>query len=217
MLFSFKDIFFSMGKDKRRSVCTSGAVEQNSTLVIQGPSGSGKTTLLRTLARLRPCNNGEVFFKNKSWREFPGTDWRYRIHYLAQRPVLFDGTVALNMAKPFEISTINKEKQFCQDEAKAMLSRLLLPEDIWNQDASTLSGGEITRIAFARALLIDPYVLLLDEPTASLDYDSAKALYSLLDLWLQKPDKACILVSHTQDYLELNPCFLDLLVKEEEV
>lgn len=61
MLFTFDNISFTMGKEKLRHVCISGAVEQGSTLVIRGPSGSGKTTLLRTLARLRPSDHGEAF------------------------------------------------------------------------------------------------------------------------------------------------------------
>ncbi len=217
MLFSFNNICFTMGKDTLRHVCASGAVEGNGTLVIRGPSGSGKTTLLRTLARLRPAEKGEVFFQDKSWKEFSGTHWRRRIHYLAQRPVLFQGTVAVNMAKPFELGIISREKQFDSKKAKMILSRLLLPDDIWDQNAAALSGGEISRIALARALMTDPCVLLLDEPTAALDNDAAKALYSLLAQWLRKPGKACILVSHIEDYLDLNPSYLDLAVKEEEI
>lgn len=216
MLFSFHDISYSMGTDKVRHICASGTVKPNSTLVARGPSGSGKTTLLRILARLRRCRSGETFLNGHSWKEFSGVEWRRKVHYLSQRPALFEGTVAANMSAPFQLNIVSRDKQFCKDEAKTLLSRLLLPEDIWNQDAVILSGGETARIAFARALLVDPCVLLLDEPTAALDTEAAQALYSLLAQWLQKPNKACLLVSHNNDYEILNPSgYVDLVVQKE--
>lgn len=215
MFFTFTDISYVMGTEKLRRISTSGTVAEKGTLVVRGPSGSGKTTLLRILARLRPCQQGQAFLQEKSWTEFSGHVWRSQVHYLAQRPVMFDGTVAANLARPFDLGLLNKTKNFDASAAKEMLVKLGLPREIWEQDTSTLSGGEITRVAFVRALAAEPKILMLDEPTASLDQPTAQALYSLLANWLQQPERACILVSHNEDYYDLEPKIIDLQVKEE--
>jgi putative ABC transport system ATP-binding protein len=217
MFFSFTDISLVMGTENLRRVCTSGTVEEKGTLVVRGPSGSGKTTLLRTLARLRPSQQGQVFLQGKNWTEFSGPVWRSKVHYLAQRPVMFNGTVADNLAKPFELGLLSREGTFDAAAARERLMALGLPKDIWDQDTSTLSGGEISRVAFVRALAAEPKVLLLDEPTAALDHETAQAFYSLLAQWLQLAERACILVSHNEDYHSLMPEFIDLQVKEEGI
>lgn len=218
MFFSFKDITFTMGANRQRRVTVSGSVDQGRVLVVRGASGTGKTTLLRTLARLTPSEEGEAFLMGRSWKEYSGTAWRSNVHYFSQRPVVFDGTVCLNMKKPFEAAAINKKTRFDPEEAKGILEELLLPRDIWNQDARTLSGGEIARVAFARALLAQPKVLLLDEPAAPLDAASREAFLKLLSRWLAGPERACILVSHTDEYQALEPVsFLDLTTTGEGV
>ncbi len=215
MFFSFSDISFAMGREKSRRVSTSGTIGEQETLVVRGPSGSGKTTLLRILAKLRPCPEGRVFLQGKSWSEFSGPVWRSQVHYLTQRPVLFSGTVADNLAKPFELSLLSKEKNFDAAAVKQMLWTLGLPRDIWEQDTSTLSGGEISRVAFVRALAVEPKLLMLDEPTAALDQPTAKVFYSLLAGWLQQSGRACILVSHNEDYYNLKPKFIHLQAEED--
>lgn len=204
MLFYFKDIAYSLGPTQQRQISVSGSVNDGETLVIRGPSGAGKSTLLRGLARLQPCISGKVFLKNKDWMQIPGTKWRTEVHYLAQRPALFDGTVADNLAKPFETHVVKNKKEFNQSFAKAIMNDLLLPSSLWHQDARTLSGGEAARMAFVRALLIDPIILLLDEPTAALDDKAREAFYKVLSNWLSTPNRAAILISHNDDYKVLD-------------
>ena len=91
------------------------------------------------------------------------------------------------------------------------MEQLLLSPELWEQDAKTLSGGETSRLAFIRAILIDPAVLLLDEPTAALDEPARQALYRLLSGWLREAGRAALLISHNNDYQLLNSVsFLDI-------
>lgn len=199
MLFKFNSIAFSLGNDRARQILVSGSVNVGEVLVIRGPSGAGKSTLLRVLARLQSCISGEVFLEGKSWLQIPGTLWRASVHYLAQKHVVFDGTVAANLAKPLETRIMNK-KIFDIGLAKKIMEQLYLAPNLWDQDARTLSGGEADRLAFIRALLINPQVLLLDEPTAALDEKSREAFYRMLSGWLTGPGRAALLVSHIDDF-----------------
>ena len=151
MFFVIKDIAYALGADQACLITVSGSLNEGEVLVVRGPSGAGKSTLLRILARLQPCLNGEVFLKGESWLKIPGTVWRSAVHYLAQKPALFDGTVAGNLAKPFEIR-LHSKKKFEPEKARALMAQLLLAPALWEQDARTLSGGEAARLALVRAL-----------------------------------------------------------------
>lgn len=210
MLFAFKNITYSFGFAQIRQITVSANLNSGQVLIIRGPSGAGKSTLLRVLARLQPCADGEVFLQGRNWSQIPGTVWRSKVHYLAQKPVLFDGTVADNLVRPFEIR-VNSKKKFDPHLAKKKMQELLLADDLWEQDARTLSGGEAARLALIRALLTDPEIIMLDEPTAALDERSRDAFYAVLSRWLAGRDKAAILISHNNEYGHLSCIsFLDL-------
>jgi len=210
VLFEFKDVTYNLGNKSERAIVVSGAIQSGDVLVVKGPSGAGKTTLFRILSRLQTGTGGEAFLQRKSWLQIPSTSWRINVHYLAQKPALFDGTVADNLAKPFE-TRAGGRKKFDIDKAKGLMEQLHLSAELWNQDARTVSGGEASRLAFIRALLINPVVLLLDEPTAALDEPARQALYRVLSGWLKAADHAALLISHNNDYLQMeNIKYLDI-------
>ncbi|CCO08181.1 ABC transporter ATP-binding protein [Desulforamulus hydrothermalis] len=209
MLFNFQNINYTLGGNPARQINLTGSLAAGNVLVVRGASGAGKSTLLRALAKLQPCH-GEAFLLGQSWHHIPPPVWRIKVHYLAQQPALFDGSVADNLAKPFTTNLGSKHK-FDPDRAKALMQELLLDEKLWLQDAQTLSGGEAARVAFIRSLLIEPRVLLLDEPTAALDEAARSAFYKLLSRWLREPNRAVLLVSHINDYHILpNVSFIDI-------
>ncbi|GAB6158739.1 ABC transporter ATP-binding protein [Desulfotomaculum varum] len=199
MLFNFKNINYTLGGHPARQISLAGSLAAGNVLVVRGDSGAGKSTLLRILAKLQPCQGGEAFLLGQSWHHMPPPVWRIKVHYLPQQPALFDGSVADNLAIPFTTNLGSKNK-FDPDRAKALMRELLLDEKLWQQDAQTLSGGEAARVAFIRSLLIEPMVLLLDEPTAALDEAARNAFYNLLSRWLREPNRAALLVSHINDY-----------------
>lgn len=203
-LLEINKIIFSTGI-KLRFVEATGYLQEGGVLNVCGPSGSGKTTLLRVLARLKAADKGEVLFRGQSWRNFAPVDWRRMVLYLAQKPAIFDGSVLQNLALPYELAALKKNGlRFDRDRATELMEHVLLGSELLDQDARTLSGGEAARLALVRAMLIDPQVILMDEPLAALDQKSAAAVLKLVGQWLAHQEgRGIVLVSHTGDLAEL--------------
>lgn len=197
--FEIDELSFSTGINRRR-ITVSANLPAGGVLVVSGPSGAGKSTLLRVLARLLECSAGEVRLGGIGWRNFPAGLWRRLVHYLAQKPAIFDGTVLDNLNKPFELAAVKKDLVFDTTAANRYMEQLLLPSGLLHQDARILSGGEAARVALLRALLLNPAVLLLDEPTAALDERARLAVLDVISNWLAaEPNRGVVMVSHAGD------------------
>lgn len=203
-LLSFKDLTRTLDDEGRRLV-VSGQVETGQVLYVQGPSGSGKSTLLRILGRLLTASGGEAWLQGRSWKDIPAPQWRLKVQYLSQKPVVFDGTVEDNLLMPFRFKLLSQRPSPSPGQIKDYLERLKLPASLLEQPAKTLSGGEAARIALIRALLLDPEVLLLDEPTAYLDEDNRQHLLTLLKYWVAEKSRAIVMVSHNEQDLLVFP------------
>lgn len=184
-----------------RQIDVSGQVEAGGVLSVQGASGAGKSTLLRVLARLMAAHGGEVFLQGRSWQEIPPQEWRTRVQYVAQKPVLFEGTGEENLRVPFLLRAVQQKKSYSPVMARDYLRQLHIHESILSQPARSLSGGEAARLSLVRALLLDPEVLLLDEPTASLDADNRERLMGVLSRWVGQQQRAIVMVSHSESDL----------------
>ncbi|WP_018461264.1 ATP-binding cassette domain-containing protein [Thermus oshimai] len=132
-------------------------------LAVLGPSGSGKTTLLRLLSGLLPLQAGRVEGGLRA--------------YLPQNPPLLRRSVLENAAFGLYLKGVPRKE--ARKRAEALLTRVGL-KDKARQPAHLLSGGEAVRLALARTLLVEPEVLLLDEPTASLDPGNTAQIEALL-------------------------------------
>ncbi|MCG8684109.1 MAG: ABC transporter ATP-binding protein [Desulfobacterales bacterium] len=142
--------------------------------LIQGPSGSGKSTLLRLMNRLEEIESGMIRFQGKCLTELNPPELRQQVAYLQQTPVIQDLSVRQTLLSPFEFR-INQEKQRPSDDhLEAMLAQVHLSNVKLDDSGAALSGGQRQRLSFLRTLVCDPNVLLLDEPTSSLDKDSKK-------------------------------------------
>jgi putative ABC transport system ATP-binding protein len=139
--------------------------------VLVGPSGAGKSTLLRLCNRLEAPTAGVLRFRGDDVAALDPLRHRRRVGMVFQRPVAFGGTVLdnLRVARP----------ELTVDGAAVALDQVGLPELFLEREQGSLSGGEGQRACLARTLLTEPEVLLLDEPTASLDADAAAGLERL--------------------------------------
>ena len=136
-----------------------------------GPNGAGKTTLLEILAFLSLPTSGEILHKPETGQDnkFNMLDLRQRVVLVQQKPILFSTTVSKNVEFPLKIrkkSSIERKKTI--DE----LLHLVGMEAFRDAKAHHLSGGETQRVAIAQALACSPEVILMDEPTASVDVEN---------------------------------------------
>lgn len=172
-------------------------LQSGETLAVSGPSGSGKTLLLRVLALLDSMETGSLLLHGRAAAEWSVPAYRARVLYLHQRPALWDGTVTENFSRPFHLRS-RHDRAYDRDHAVRLLASLGRPSAMLDQPVDRLSGGEFQIVALIRALLVEPNVLLLDEPTASLDDEAALRVETLLAGWkTAAPERAIIWVSHS--------------------
>lgn len=176
--------------------------------VLLGRSGSGKTTLLRSVNRLNECfdgcrTTGRVAVRlGGRWREAYGADMvpeelRRRVGMVFQTPNVLPVSVARNLAMPLKLTLRLGRREIGERMERALGEAGLWDEvkDRLDDDARTLSGGQQQRLCLARVLALDPEILLLDEPSASLDFQATDRIEELLlDL---KTRYTLIVVSHS--------------------
>ena len=146
-------------------------LEKGKIIGLLGPNGAGKTTLLEILSFLLTPSAGEVFFE-KGHVDFRGgkiVDLRRKVCLVQQQPILFTSTVFNNVAFPLRVRKFPKKK--LKNQVTELL-KLVGMEGFTDANAHRLSGGETQRVAIAQALACFPEVILLDEPTASVDVEN---------------------------------------------
>ncbi len=174
------------------------AIAPGERVVLTGPSGAGKSTLLRCMVLLEP-HQGRVLLDGEPVGPERVRELRRRVGYLAQRPVPIDDTIAANLAFPRQAAGDGRATGdvLDADAQRALLDRLGLDGMDHDRRFDALSGGEQQRVALVRTLTVGPEVLLLDEPTASLDPENVEAVVELLSDWVtETDDRALLWVSH---------------------
>ena len=141
-------------------------IARGEVLALIGPTGAGKSTLLRLLAGLDNPSSGHIRFDGNPFiGDRLTTTTRHRIATVFQRPLLLSRSVQANVEYPLQLRGTSGSQA---DRVRKLLERF----DLWklrDQAAGTLSGGQTHLVALARALVVEPDLLLLDEPTANLD------------------------------------------------
>ncbi len=168
-VFDFEDVIVRFG-DREALRGVSLTIEEGRISVLTGPSGSGKSTLLRLCNRLEIPTSGHVSFRGDDVLNLDPLGLRKRVGMVFQRPTLFAGTVRDNL----EAAASASDSVYAE-----VLDRVGLPRAHLDSVGDTLSGGEAQRACLARALLTEPEVLLMDEPTSSLDAGAARVLEDL--------------------------------------
>jgi len=165
-------------------------------LALVGPTGSGKSLLLRCLASLDAVDEGDLAFEARPPAEWTFPEYRARVVYLHQRPALWEGTVEDNLRGVFKL-TAHRAQEYDRPAAVDCLAAFDRTETFLAKSTTELSGGEQQITALVRALGIGPAVLLLDEPSASMDADATRHLEALIAQWVvQVPSRAVVWASH---------------------
>lgn len=168
-------------------------VKDGEVLAIVGPSGSGKTSLLRILDMLEPEYEGRVAIDGRDIRE---SDMAVRrsMAMVFQKPVVFSMSVYENVAYGLRLRKVPKQ------EIDALVKEVLALLDMCGKEkeyARHLSGGESQRIAFARAFVVKPKLLFLDEPTANLDRQNVAIIEKAIKDINKRYGTTVVIVTHS--------------------
>jgi len=168
-------------------------------ILLSGNNGSGKTTLLKIIAGLEAPSHAEIELSGKShsWKSAIRSI-RREIIYLHQQPYLLSGTVESNVSYGLRFTHLNRKQ--LRESVKEALEWAGLA-DVAKQQAKTLSGGVQQRVAFTRAWILKPKVLLLDEPMANMDIESREQACDLLKR-MKSEGMSIVITSHDMNIFD---------------
>jgi putative ABC transport system ATP-binding protein len=171
-------------------------VRKGEIVLIRGKSGCGKTSFLCLLNRFRDPMRGEILLDGRPYGEVRYPELRRKVIYLHQAPVMMPGlSVRENLRLPFSFRQNQNQAAPDAGTLAALLTDLHLTAQTLERDAESLSLGEQQRMAVLRASLVRPDFLLLDEPLANLDPESAQVIQH----WIagrSREDVGLVVVSH---------------------
>lgn len=176
-------------------------------IAIIGPTGAGKTHLLRLLNRLSEPSSGKIYLENQEYSQIPVLQLRQRITLVQQESKLLGMTVQQALAYPLVLRGLSK--QTIQQRVIDGIKQLQIPDDWLGRTEVQLSAGQRQIVAIARALIIQPKILLLDEPTSTLDVNTAARLIQVLTELNQNDHTTILMVNHQ---LELASMFCTRLL-----
>lgn len=168
-------------------------IHRGETLAVVGPNGSGKTTLLLALAHLLKPARGGITYGGKPLMQLDELEYRRKISFVFQAPLLMDMTVEQNVALGLKFRGISKEET--RERVNRWIQALGI-ESLAKRRSSQLSGGEAQRVSLARAFVLEPELLLLDEPFAALDPPTHARLLEDLGIILKRDHKTAVFVTH---------------------
>ncbi len=181
------------------------------TYAIMGPSGSGKSTLLNLISLIDKPTSGTIKFDNHdinfSQNEKNDLLRSKRIGIVYQENNLLSDFTALENVYLASLS-VNNDKKLALSKAEKLLKKIGLSNRL-NHFPSQLSGGEAQRVAIARAIINDPQIILADEPTGSLDVNTAKEIFKLLNNQ-KRSDRIIIFATHNRFFAKKADYLLEM-------
>ncbi len=176
-------------------------VFQSDRVALIGPSGAGKTSLLRLLNRLSEPTAGSIYLENQDYQKIPVLQLRRQVMLVPQEPKLLGMTVQQALAYPLTLQQLPQRQ--IQERVDACREQLHIPGDWLERTELQLSVGQRQLVAIARALVIQPKILLLDEPTSALDAGLASHVLGVLADLALKDKIAILMVNHQLDMAQL--------------
>ncbi|MDI3547772.1 MAG: UDP-glucose/iron transport system ATP-binding protein [Halanaerobiales bacterium] len=165
---------------------------------ILGKSGSGKTTLLKLLNNMLGPDSGLIIFKDRNICKYDPIELRREIVMLPQNPVVFSNTIRDN----FILTEKYAENPHAGDSRyKEILSKVGIDKKL-DDSADNLSGGEKQRLALARVLLLNPGILLLDEPSSALDEKTEEKIIEMVVNYIKEKKGTLVMVTHSKKIAE---------------
>ncbi|HUI88226.1 MAG TPA: ATP-binding cassette domain-containing protein [Anaerolineales bacterium] len=171
-------------------------VQRGETLAVVGPNGAGKSTLLLVLAKLIRPLRGQILFDGQPLAKFDNLEYRRKIAFVFQDPLLMDISVEENIALGLRFRGLPKED--IRTRVHYWLKQLNI-QSLAGRRAGDISGGEAQRTSLARAFVLEPELLLLDEPFAALDPPTRASLLEELSSLISRGRRTAIFVTHNLD------------------
>lgn len=171
-------------------------IQRGEILAVIGPNGAGKSTLMMALSGLIPLKSGQIVFDGKAVTPHNDLAFRRRVAIVMQSPLLLHGTVSDNIASGLKFRQVPASK--IRERVADWLKHLAI-EHLKNRQAHKLSGGEAQRVSLARALVLEPDLLLLDEPFSALDAPTRAQLIGDLKKLLASTHLTTLLITHDLD------------------
>ena len=204
-IISFKNFSFQYRAQKKPTLHDINLdIYPGERVLIAGPSGSGKSTLARILLRLLSCDSGKIYFQGQNITQATGKDlsiFRRNVQFISQRPESFldpRQTLGSSLREAFIVFNLSYD----EEKIKEMLDLVKLNAELLQRYPHQVSGGEIQRICLVRALLLEPKLLVLDEPTSMLDISvQAQILHLLRDIRKEK-QLAYLFITHDKQLAE---------------
>lgn len=170
------------------------SIYEGDVVFLKGPSGSGKSTLFKLLNNTQSPSSGRIFYRGKCIEENDPIQLRRNVLLCSQTPFLFDGSIrnAFHMFCKYRKDKIPED-----DQIDRFLKLCHISTDLKNS-CSKLSGGEMQRIFIAACLYFSQDVLLLDEPTSSLDSETSEAVMGDVIKYCRKHKITCFVISHDE-------------------
>jgi zinc transport system ATP-binding protein len=197
ILISVENLSFSLqGREVLRDI--SFSVCAGDFLALMGPNGSGKTTLIRLILGILKPSSGRIFLMGEEWDQFKSWD---RIGYVPQKATHVDPYFPASVREVVAMGILSRKRfpRFLSRADEASIARALEAvdmADLKNRRIGELSGGQQQRVFIARAILNQPEILILDEPTAGIDAETQNRFYDMLDELNHQEGITIVLITH---------------------